>query len=92
MFRWLNTAPMQYLGSVSYTVYLVHFSVLFWLMEHYPALGGFGTGVLGALITLAIAEPMRRWVEQPCARLRQRLHREWILPKVARPLQTVNPR
>jgi len=31
--------------------------------------------VASALLTLAVAGPMRRWVEGPCTRLRQRLHR-----------------
>jgi peptidoglycan/LPS O-acetylase OafA/YrhL len=74
-FRWLNTRPLAYIGTISYTIYLSHQLVLFGVERHAPGLGGPTTLALTALLTLAIAEPMRRWVEAPCARLRGRLHR-----------------
>jgi len=73
--RWLNARPLVYLGSISYTVYLSHHLILLGLARHEPAWGWFGLTLAGALLTLAVAEPMRRWVELPCARWRQRLHR-----------------
>jgi peptidoglycan/LPS O-acetylase OafA/YrhL len=45
------------------------------LARHWPQAGWFVLTGSAALLTLALAEPMRRWVELPCARLRQRLHR-----------------
>jgi peptidoglycan/LPS O-acetylase OafA/YrhL len=74
-FRWLNTRPMVYLGTISYTIYLSHQVILFGVERHAPALGGPATLALTAVLTLAVAAPMRRWVEEPCARLRRRLHR-----------------
>lgn len=75
-FRWLNSRPMAYIGTVSYSIYLSHQVILFMIQRHWPALGWTWTTVFAALLTLAVAELMRRWVEQPCARLRKRLHRE----------------
>jgi peptidoglycan/LPS O-acetylase OafA/YrhL len=71
---WLDTPVLVYLGTISYTVYLVHHIVLLGLARHWPQLGWFWLTLVGALLTLAVAEPMRRWVELPCARLRRRLH------------------
>lgn len=75
-FRWLNTPPLVYIGSISYTIYLSHHVILLGLAKHWPQLSWLGLTLTGAVITLAVAAPMRRWVEQPCALLRQRLHRK----------------
>jgi peptidoglycan/LPS O-acetylase OafA/YrhL len=75
-FRWLAWRPLVYLGSVSYTVYLSHHMILLGLARHWPQLNWIELTLAGAALTLAVAEPMRRWVEQPCARLRRRLHRD----------------
>lgn len=76
--RWLSARPLVYLGSISYTVYLSHHVILLGLARHWPQWGWALTTVVGALLTLAVAEPMRRWVEQPIAALRRRLHRERV--------------
>lgn len=73
-FRWLNSRPMIYLGTISYTIYLSHQVILYFVTRHWPDLGWAATLALSAVLTLAVAEPMRRWVEQPCARLRRKLH------------------
>lgn len=74
-YRWLNARPLVYLGTISYTIYLSHQLVLYGVERHAPGLGWAMTMALTAALTLAIAEPMRRWVERPCARLRRQLHR-----------------
>ena len=76
LFRWLNTRPLVYVGAISYTIYLSHHVILLGLAKHWPQLGWLGLTLAGAVLTLAVAEPMRRWVEQPCAALRRRLHRK----------------
>jgi len=73
--RWLSARPVAYLGTVSYTVYLSHHVILLGLAKHWPQWGSLRLMAAAAAATLAFAEPMRRWIEQPCARLRQRLHR-----------------
>ncbi len=73
-FRWLNARPMRYLGSVSYSIYLSHQVVLFFVERHWPQLNWVTTITITAALTLALAEPMRRWIERPCADLRRHLH------------------
>jgi peptidoglycan/LPS O-acetylase OafA/YrhL len=75
-FRWLNARPLVYVGTISYTIYLSHHVILLGLAKHWPQLGWIWLTLLGAVLTVAVAEPIRRWVEQPFARLRKRLHRE----------------
>jgi peptidoglycan/LPS O-acetylase OafA/YrhL len=74
-FRWLNARPLVYIGAISYTIYLSHHVILSGLAKHWPQLGWVGLTLVGAALTLAVAEPVRRWVEEPCAALRKRLHR-----------------
>ena len=74
-FRWLNARPLAYIGTVSYTIYLSHDVILTGLAAHWPAWNWASVTFTGAVITLVFAEAMRRWVEQPCAVLRRRLHR-----------------
>ena len=73
-FRWLNTRPLMYLGAVSYTVYLAHYLVLLWAEAHVAYMGRLGVGVVTAAVTLGIAALMRRFVENPFAALRRKLH------------------
>jgi peptidoglycan/LPS O-acetylase OafA/YrhL len=87
-FRWLSARPLVYIGTVSYTIYLAHDVVLTALETHWPQLSWAVSTAIGALVTLAIAEPMRRWVERPCARLRKRLHRATPRADVAIPAVT----
>ena len=87
-FRWLSAKPVVYIGTISYTIYLSHHLILLGLAKHWPQLNWIGVTLLGAVLTLAVAEPMRRWVEQPCAKLRQRLHRKTAAPAQA-PLLSV---
>jgi peptidoglycan/LPS O-acetylase OafA/YrhL len=75
-FRWLNARPLVYIGTISYTVYLSHHVILLGLAKHWPQMSWIWLTLVGAVLTLSVAEPMRRWVEQPCATLRKRLHRK----------------
>jgi peptidoglycan/LPS O-acetylase OafA/YrhL len=80
-FSWLNTRPMVYIGSISYTVYLTHLVIMHGLEKNWPQLGWGWVTLLGAVLTLMVAEPMRRWVEAPCAKLRKRLHQKYLSDK-----------
>lgn len=88
-FRWLNARPLIYIGTVSYTIYLTHHVVLLGLAKHLPQLHWVWLTLAGAAVTLAVAEPIRRWVEAPCARLRQRLHRSSPVRRTASGLAPV---
>jgi peptidoglycan/LPS O-acetylase OafA/YrhL len=89
-FRWLNAKPLVYLGAISYSVYLSHHVVLLAIEKHSPSWNWATATAIAMVVTLAIAEPMRRWVEEPCARLRRRLHKRPAEITAARPY-TVSP-
>jgi peptidoglycan/LPS O-acetylase OafA/YrhL len=84
-FRWLSARPMVYLGTISYTVYLSHHVILLLVAKHWPQLDRLAAMLLAIALTLALAEPVRRWVEQPCARLRKRLHRRSAAASIRSP-------
>ncbi len=87
-FRWLNSRPLVYIGTVSYSIYLTHHVVLFALARHLPEIHGVVRALTAVLITLLLAELMRRYVEEPCAQLRRRLHQRRRLPRV---IPAINP-
>jgi peptidoglycan/LPS O-acetylase OafA/YrhL len=82
-FRWLNARPLVYIGTISYTIYLAHHVILSRLVKHWPQLGWVWLTLAGVALTLAVAEPMRRWVERPCAKLRKRLHEKILARETA---------
>jgi peptidoglycan/LPS O-acetylase OafA/YrhL len=72
-FRVLNTKPMQKLGTLSYTLYLVHQVMLFGFEKsplHSLPVARTVAAFAGAL---AFAWLVYRYVERPCAVLRRRL-------------------
>ncbi len=79
-FRWLNSKVLVYIGTLSYTIYLTHHMIVLGVARNWPQLGWEGRSIAAALLTLIVAEAMRRWVEQPCALLRRRLHRAPVVP------------
>jgi peptidoglycan/LPS O-acetylase OafA/YrhL len=60
---------------ISYTVYLSHHLLLLLVDKQWSQLNPVVSTLATIALTLAVAEPIRRWVEQPCAKLRRRLHR-----------------
>ena len=71
--RPLNFRPIAFLGELSYSLYLLHHVMLFSVEDRLPGLGPAAEGVVAFGATLVLALVMRRFVEKPCARLRQRL-------------------
>jgi peptidoglycan/LPS O-acetylase OafA/YrhL/glycosyltransferase involved in cell wall biosynthesis len=71
-FRILNLRPVAFIGTLSYSVYLLHPTVLFALEQRvgWPALP---RGALALGIALALALAIYHLIEKPCARLRRRL-------------------
>jgi peptidoglycan/LPS O-acetylase OafA/YrhL len=78
IFSLLNHPWVRYVGVVSYSIYLMHPTVLYMVHEWTPW-NGVVQGALSLALTLALSTAMYRLVEQPCARLRKRLSRI-ILP------------
>lgn len=71
--RLLNLRGLAFVGTLSYSLYLVHHIVIYALEHHLPALHGLARGVLALGVSMALAYAIYVWVEQPCARLRRRL-------------------
>jgi peptidoglycan/LPS O-acetylase OafA/YrhL len=68
--RALSVPALTALGRISYGVYVYHWPVFLWLSPARTGLDGGGTdqallAALRILVTLAVALPSHRWVEQP---------------------------
>lgn len=78
LFRWLSWRPLVYIGGISYTLYLCDQLVVFTIQHEIPLISRPWLAVTTILASIAVAEPIRRFVEVPSARLRRRLHNSWI--------------
>lgn len=83
VFRPLNTRLANFLGVLSYSLYLVHHVILFAVHAHVP-LHPVLQGALALGLSIALAWTIYRFVEKPCAVLRKRLSRATKAPAVAR--------
>jgi peptidoglycan/LPS O-acetylase OafA/YrhL len=72
-FRFLNRRPVMFLGTLSYSMYLIHNVVLQSLTHHIPSIGPILTPVIAFGMTLVLAWVSYKLVELPCARLRRKL-------------------
>jgi peptidoglycan/LPS O-acetylase OafA/YrhL len=72
IFRPLNLRPVRFIGTLTYSLYLLHFVVLSGLEAH-TALPRVGRAVVGLVLALALSWTMWIAIERPCARLRKRL-------------------
>ena len=71
-FRWLNVGWVRTVGLLSYSLYLLHTSVLYGL--HHWLRGSDALLAVPALaVSLALAALIYQGVEKPCGRLRRRL-------------------
>ncbi len=71
-FRWLNLSWVRTVGLLSYSLYLLHTTVLYGL--HHWLRGSDALLALPALgVSLALAALIYQGVEKPCGRLRRRL-------------------
>ena len=72
-FRLLNRQPFTLIGTLSYSLYLLH-DVVFEVLQRQPArLGQFGQPLTAFAISLGLAWTIYVLVEKPCAALRRRL-------------------
>lgn len=71
-FRPLNWRLARFIGTLSYTAYLVHHVILELVRRHWVA-SRVMQGALALALTIAFAWIMFLLVERPCARLRKRL-------------------
>jgi peptidoglycan/LPS O-acetylase OafA/YrhL len=62
----LNSAIPQYLGRISYSMYLVHYTVLFALFDlAYPKISILGLAILSAIATLIVSHLFCIFLEEP---------------------------
>lgn len=73
--RLLSCWPLQWIGLLSYTLYLCHVPALKLAHQNAPDLGKLGAGVVGFVLSLVFALAMFWLVEKPLARLRKTLHK-----------------
>jgi peptidoglycan/LPS O-acetylase OafA/YrhL len=80
----IQTRLTDWLGEISYSIYLFHpvvFMTLLWLLSRQPAGSWWRTQHLGvyiavvAVLTVGVATLVFRWIERPCIRLGHRLAR-----------------
>ena len=71
--RPLNWRPIAYLGSLSYSLYLVHLLAQSVVSLWFGSLGGVAQSLLAALLTFGLSWAMFQLIEKPCARLRRKL-------------------
>ncbi len=71
--RPLNFRPIAYLGTLSYSLYLVHQVVQSVILRQLSGLHGFAQGVLAFLLSFVVSWTIFQLVEKPCAQLRRRL-------------------
>ncbi|WP_395543697.1 acyltransferase family protein [Neotabrizicola sp. sgz301269] len=74
LFRPLNWHPVALVGSLSYSLYLIHYVLLIWLETHglLPSLPLAAALLVGAL-ALIYAAALSRFVEAPVRKLRNRI-------------------
>jgi len=72
-FRVLNLKPVAFIGVLSYSLYLVHFAVIFAVRRNLPDLHPVPSALLALALSVLLAWIIYRLVERPCARLRRRL-------------------
>jgi peptidoglycan/LPS O-acetylase OafA/YrhL len=70
----LNTSVLSYLGLLSYSLYLIHASVLLQMQREIH--GKIAAGLLGLLISIALAFITRIVIEKPTDKLRARLRHQ----------------
>jgi peptidoglycan/LPS O-acetylase OafA/YrhL len=73
LFAWLNTRVMVFIGLLSYSLYLLHLTVIFGIARALPQLNHVLRGSLSLAISVALAWLIYVTVERPCARLRKKL-------------------
>lgn len=81
--QWLSTAPLTWLGRLSFSIYLLHFAVMALIASRiFLALAAYGylfaglvSFIAGTAITFFLATGFERLIDQPAIRLATRLAR-----------------
>lgn len=73
LFRWLNSRPLTFLGTLSYSLYLVHLGILYSVRDLLHVDSILARGLLSLALSIAVSWTIYKLVEKPCAALRRRL-------------------
>lgn len=71
--RLLNTRPLAFIGTLSYSLYLVHHVIIYALLDRLPQVHVAVRLVLALGLAVGIAYVLYLYVEKPCADLRKKL-------------------
>jgi peptidoglycan/LPS O-acetylase OafA/YrhL len=69
----LNLKPVIYIGLISYSLYLLHFAVIFGVERALPMMNVFGQAFLALAISCGLSSAIYFVIEKPFARLRHNL-------------------
>ncbi|MGQ0699208.1 MAG: acyltransferase family protein [Panacagrimonas sp.] len=86
-FRMLGHPVADYVGRVSYSLYLSHFLLIHISIHILPDQPLLLTIPVGILLSFAFAEAMRRWVEDPLSRVRARLSSSHAAQRPLKPIE-----
>ncbi|WP_445246829.1 acyltransferase family protein [Microcoleus sp. OTE_8_concoct_300] len=73
IFQILNWNWMRFSGLLSYSLYLVHHTVLKAVYLYLPQISGVLQAAMSMLISIILAYAMYRYIELPCGKLRKQL-------------------
>jgi peptidoglycan/LPS O-acetylase OafA/YrhL len=73
LFRFLNWRPVMFIGTLSYSLYLVHDVLLRAVARLWPQLHGWQRAAISLAASVTAAWVIYVLVERPCSRLRKRL-------------------
>jgi len=73
VFQILNWNWMRFIGLLSYSLYLVHHTVIYAVYLYLPQISVALQGAISMLISLILAYAMYRYIELPCGKLRKQL-------------------
>jgi peptidoglycan/LPS O-acetylase OafA/YrhL len=73
VFAALNTRPMIFIGLLSYSLYLMHYAVIGFVLRVLPGWNLAAQAALSLAIAIALAWLIYIAIEKPCARLRRKL-------------------
>lgn len=69
-FRWLNYKWLRQLGVLSYSLYLIHYTVIY-VVQEWIEVHPLVQGIIAFAISLGLSMAMYRWVERPFAKWRK---------------------
>jgi peptidoglycan/LPS O-acetylase OafA/YrhL len=83
--RWFTHSFLQYIGKISFSMYLINPTVLSGVREAFPSYPAAALLVASIAVTIAVASLMYATIEQPCRKCARQLASRGIVPSHCRP-------